>query len=272
MLKSTYRHMMPKKTCREIQGKPLIIFAPNIVKEFHQCKSVPIEILFVRLQAKSKSNMHIRRIGMFRSLLPLILSSLFIAITAIPRVPNELSDIINATQNGLPDIQLPSLPSLPGLQQDQPAENMDGNELAKEFLDLHNFARRHARLPPLVWDPKLEDYAKQYALKRKESGECSTLVHSMGPYGENLFWGRGSAWKPKDAVKKWVKEHRFYDADTNECRPGKMCGHYTQVVWRDTVGVGCAVEICPNNDTLTVCSYDPPGNYLGEKPSLHYIH
>ncbi|KAL8114065.1 hypothetical protein AgCh_021085 [Apium graveolens] len=184
----------------------------------------------------------------------------------LPQPPQDL--LPQSPQDLLPQ---PLQDLLPQQEPPQPV-NLDDNPVAKEFLHLHNLARRHARLPPFVWDPKLEEYAKQYGLKRKNSGDCSTLVHSMGPYGENLFWGKGSGWKPKDAVKRWVKEHRFYDQETNECKPGKMCGHYTQVVWRDTISVGCAVEICPNNDTLTICSYDPPGNYLGEKPMIHYIH
>lgn len=225
---------------------------------------------------------------MSHSLLPLILSSLLIATSALfPELPNPagIGIDINVTlpkidlppipkpQGGAFDINInlpqPQEPTLPQPQEPQPP-NMD--EIAKEFLDLHNFARRHARLPPFVWDVKLEEYARDYANQRANSGDCRTLVHSMGPYGENLFWGRGSNWKPKDAVKKWIKEHRFYDQDANTCRIGKVCGHYTQVVWRDTIRLGCAVAICPNDDTLTVCSYDPPGNYLGEKPSIHYDH
>jgi hypothetical protein len=30
-----------------------------------------------------------------------------------------------------------------------------------------------------------------------------------------------------------------YDYKTNRCRAG--CGHYTQVIWRDTKELGCAV-------------------------------
>ncbi|KAK1376144.1 pathogenesis-related protein PRB1-3-like [Heracleum sosnowskyi] len=240
------------------------------------------------------------RIGMSHSLLPLILSSLFITTCAIPRVPDPIGFDINVNfqtptethlQDGFPNINLPfttpEIPTVPVPQVDIPnilqtipqppqdpsiSNTDDLHTVAKEFLDLHNFARRHARLPPYIWNVTLEDYARQYANKRAEGGDCKTLVHSMGPYGENLFWGRGSSWKPRDAVRKWIKEHRYYDSNANECKYGKVCGHYTQVVWRDSIRLGCAVAICPNNDTFTVCSYDPPGNYLGEKPAIHYDH
>lgn len=48
--------------------------------------------------------------------------------------------------------------------------------------------------------------------------------------------------------------------------PGKMCGHYTQIVWRDSVRLGCASVNCLNGGMYAICSYDPPGNYIGESP------
>ena len=44
-----------------------------------------------------------------------------------------------------------------------------------------------------------------------------------------------------------------------------MCGHYTQIVWETTQKVGCAKIQCDGFD-LWVCNYDPPGNWVGEKP------
>ena len=44
------------------------------------------------------------------------------------------------------------------------------------------------------------------------------------------------------------------------------CGHYTQVIWRNTQRVGCGVAVCPNGAEIWTCNYDPPGNYLGQNP------
>ena len=44
-------------------------------------------------------------------------------------------------------------------------------------------------------------------------------------------------------------------------------GHYTQIVWRDTLQVGCARGNCPNitfGNTI-VCNYGPGGN-IGDDP------
>jgi pathogenesis-related protein 1 len=76
-----------------------------------------------------------------------------------------------------------------------------------------------------------------------------------------------------DAVASWVAESKDYDHSHNRCAKGKVCGHYTQVVWRHTRRVGCAVASCTggspfraNDWTLVVCNYDPPGNVVGERP------
>ncbi|RVW39746.1 Pathogenesis-related protein 1B [Vitis vinifera] len=67
-------------------------------------------------------------------------------------------------------------------------------------------------------------------------------------------------------VESWAKEHKYYNKDTNQCTQGQMCGHYTQIVWRDSVRLGCARVNCLNGGMYAICSYDPPGNYINENP------
>ncbi|KAF4359738.1 pathogenesis-related protein PR-1-like [Cannabis sativa] len=136
-----------------------------------------------------------------------------------------------------------------------------------KFLAAHGLARAKKGLMPLMWDSKLAKYAQDWALKRKSDCE---LEHSFqdGQFtlGENIFKGSGSDWTPKDAVKIWMEEENNYSYDSNSCADGKMCGHYTQIVWRNTKKVGCARVICDNKDTFMICNYDPVGNVFGEKP------
>ncbi|XP_012072779.2 pathogenesis-related protein 1-like [Jatropha curcas] len=103
-------------------------------------------------------------------------------------------------------------------------------------------------------------YAKNYANQR--IGDCS-LVHSKGSYGENIAWGSGDL-SGTEAVKLWVDEKPFYNYNSNSC--AAVCGHYIQVVWRKSVRIGCAKVRCNNGGTFITCNYDPPGNYIGERP------
>ncbi|XP_022769736.1 pathogenesis-related protein 1A [Durio zibethinus] len=170
-------------------------------------------------------------------------------------------------------LTFPILPNLnplrkPNFQQPQPETPLPPAPQSpqsehQQFLTAHNEARAQEGEPLFVWNETLASYARAWANKRSE--DC-LMIHSFGHYGENIFWGGRDHWSPLDVVKLWVQEHRFYDRKTNACLPGKLCGHYTQVVWRDTVRLGCARTKCSNGGVFVICSYDPPGNYVNENP------
>ncbi|KDP35899.1 hypothetical protein JCGZ_09871 [Jatropha curcas] len=123
-------------------------------------------------------------------------------------------------------------------------------------------ARAAVGLGPVTWDNKVATYAKNYTNQR--ISDCS-LVHSNGPYRENIAWGSGDL-SVTEAIKLWVDEKPLYNYNSNSCAAGKMCGHYTQVVWRKSVRIGCEEVRCNNGGTFITCNYDPPGNYIGEHP------
>ncbi|PON55149.1 Cysteine-rich secretory protein, allergen V5/Tpx-1-related [Parasponia andersonii] len=133
----------------------------------------------------------------------------------------------------------------------------------QDYVNAHNSARAQVGVGPLRWDNTVASYARQYANKR--IGDCR-LVHSGGSYGENIAWGSGDL-SGVNAVRLWVAEKKDYDYNSNSCAAGKVCGHYTQVVWRNSVRLGCAKVRCNNNKgTFIVCNYDPPGNFNGQRP------
>ncbi|XP_020234039.1 pathogenesis-related protein 1-like [Cajanus cajan] len=134
-----------------------------------------------------------------------------------------------------------------------------------DYVNAHNAARAQVGVPNLAWDDTVAAYAQKYANQRK--GDCQ-LVHSNandGKYGENIAMSTGDL-SGTDSVKLWVDEKAYYDYDSDSCADGQMCGHYTQVVWRDSVRVGCAKVRCDNGGTFVTCNYSPPGNYVGQKP------
>ena len=131
----------------------------------------------------------------------------------------------------------------------------------QDYLSVHNAARAEVGVPPLKWDENVAAYAQNYANQR--IGDCN-LVHSGGPYGENIAWGSTDL-SGTDAVNMWVSEKPNYDYTLNSCVGGE-CLHYNQVVWRNSVRIGCAKVRCNNGGTFIGCNYDPPGNYIGERP------
>ena len=133
----------------------------------------------------------------------------------------------------------------------------------QDYLQAHNAARSAVGVGPMTWSSTLAAYALNYANQRL--GDCR-LVHSGGPYGENLFWGSGREWTARDAVESWVSERRHYHYPTNSCAAGQVCGHYTQVVWRSSVQLGCARVRCNNGAIFIICSYNPRGNIVGRPP------
>ncbi|ERN11714.1 hypothetical protein AMTR_s00022p00231670 [Amborella trichopoda] len=136
------------------------------------------------------------------------------------------------------------------------------NQMIQQFLEVQNQARKEVDIPPLKWDPKLATYARAYSNQRR--GDCN-LVHSSGPFGENIFWGQGNKWSVRDAVAQWVQEGVNYHHESNLCS-SQDCTHYTQIVWRTTKNVGCAKVICNSGDTFITCEYYPHGNYVGARP------
>ncbi|CAJ1968416.1 unnamed protein product [Sphenostylis stenocarpa] len=138
--------------------------------------------------------------------------------------------------------------------------------LAEEFLHAHNWVRNQYQLPAFEWDEKLASYSRSYLMERYE--DC-LLVHSNSMYGENIFWGKMRYWTPSDATYYWYQEKQWYDFKTLTCAPPpKACGHFTQVVWRDSHRIGCALQNCqdPSMGMLIACEYDPAGNYENENP------
>ncbi|KAJ0582989.1 putative CAP domain-containing protein [Helianthus annuus] len=133
----------------------------------------------------------------------------------------------------------------------------------QDYLNAHNSARAQVGVGNMVWNATVAAYAQNYANQR--IGDCN-LVHSRGPYGENLAEGSGT-FTGTAAVNLWIDEKRYYDYITNTCTNGQVCGHYTQVVWRNSIQLGCARVQCTNNGWwFIICSYYPPGNYAGQAP------
>ena len=135
------------------------------------------------------------------------------------------------------------------------------SSLSRDMLAAHNGVRARVGVPPLAWSDRLAARAQDWADHLLARGQFTHRPKS--PYGENLFEIDGGTASPARVVQSWASESRNYDSRSNRC--SGVCGHYTQIVWRDTKEVGCAVARGEGRE-VWVCNYDPPGNWAGRRP------
>ncbi|MDC8012006.1 CAP domain-containing protein [Tahibacter soli] len=151
-------------------------------------------------------------------------------------------------------------------------------------LRLQNCARKTVvpaaspSLGILTWSASLASGAQTWA------NTCTWGHSGAAGLGENLYGGAVSSGFPTnvehDAITNpnnfgWADEFPFYNYAANTCASGQQCGHYTQMVWRATTQVGCALKQCTTgspfgaqfpNWTVVVCRYSPQGNFTGQRP------
>lgn len=135
------------------------------------------------------------------------------------------------------------------------------------MLAMHNAFRERHRAPALSWDSMLEADATQWAR------QCMFAHSGAAGQGENLYAISAAAPTASSmsmAVQTWYDEIKLYAFAS----PGfsAATGHATQLLWRATRRLGCAVQTCANGLNLgwgpvsqfVVCRYAPPGNVLNE--------
>lgn len=71
----------------------------------------------------------------------------------------------------------------------------------------------------------------------------NTLVHrNPQVYGENIFKATGWDITAEEIMKTWYDEEKQYKY--TDAKFSTMCGHFTQIVWKDSklLGVGAVVR------------------------------
>ncbi|MEK7702761.1 MAG: CAP domain-containing protein [Nitrospirota bacterium] len=181
---------------------------------------------------------------------------------------------------GMTDSELPPAPAkkIPLLQPDQ-----------QTLLDTHNNERallaKDYNVKPLAWSPQLVAFAQAWA---DQLLITNTFVHNSvavrsdknqtghdGIVGENLWSGWSTdpnkTFLPADMVMAWINEKSDYNYFGNFCAAevGKTCGHYTQVVWKNSTVIGCGrakKSDATGVKEVLVCNYSPAGNVQGHFP------
>ena len=136
----------------------------------------------------------------------------------------------------------------------------------------HNRERATLGIRPLKWE---QDLAADAALWAQHLTSVGYLTHSPSdpndydPQGENLWAGTAGHYSAESMVGLWIAEKDNYKPGVfpANSRTGNLedVGHYTQLMWRSTGKVGCALAQ-GRNDEFMVCRYSEGGNVIGERP------
>ncbi|KAL0577677.1 hypothetical protein V5O48_004325 [Marasmius crinis-equi] len=126
----------------------------------------------------------------------------------------------------------------------------------------HNEYRSRYGAPGLTWSDALYPDTLKYAQQCK-------FQHSNGggKYGENLAAGTGNSYGFTNGLKSWMDEASKYDYNHPGFSSGT--GHFTQVVWKSSKQVACAIANCRGGTIFQqpskyiICRYTPPGNFQG---------
>ena len=131
-------------------------------------------------------------------------------------------------------------------------------------VEMHNVERAEVGSAPLEWDDDLARSAAVYAqtLSRTDRFEHDPLNRREG---ENLWMGTRAHYKLNEMIDMWSIEKKLLPRLERWHDDVHAVGHYTQMVWKDTTRVGCAIASSPDWDYL-VCRYGPQGNFIGRSP------
>lgn len=148
-----------------------------------------------------------------------------------------------------------------------------GNILLRDVvLGMHNDERQSLGLTPLAWDSALAQDAAQYARQMAVTNrfQHSPRASRAVPSGENLWMGPRRLYGYETMIGAFLNEKRLFRRggklpDISMSGRWEDVGHYTQMIWRGTQKVGCALAEGQNYDYL-VCRYFPAGNAFGKGP------
>ncbi|KAL0478682.1 hypothetical protein AKO1_008303 [Acrasis kona] len=186
---------------------------------------------------------------------------------AKPLTANAIQSLLVTNQN------VTQAPTTAPTQSPFASVNRFTDQEKSAIVDAHNRIRASVGINELVsWNTTVEDFAVTYSSKCISGG--ALMAHNQDRYlanyvvGENIFASTGDGTLTGvDATNNWGSEKQYYNYTTNTCQSGEQCGHYTQIVWRTSVSIGCSRVICSNilYGNTVLCNYSPGGNN-GRRP------
>ncbi|KAL0895382.1 hypothetical protein ABMA27_011515 [Loxostege sticticalis] len=138
------------------------------------------------------------------------------------------------------------------------------SDFENEALEVHNEYRREHGVSPLVLSKEICKISQKWA---EELAKKDSMAYSLNQkYGESVYCGwsadPNTKIKARDCVDKWYSEINEYSFGRE---PEVLtCGHFTQIVWKDTKELGVGSAKSKSGKLYVVCNYFPPGNFSGQ--------
>lgn len=130
-------------------------------------------------------------------------------------------------------------------------------------LDKHNEYRTNHNVPVMTWDAAIATNAQAWVDSGngfKHSSRTSR-THGGEEWGENL--AIGTSLTGVESVELWYNEIEFSSPCGIVKSFASNTGHYTQVVWKSSVRLGCG-KATTGSGILWACQYGPAGNWGGQ--------
>ncbi|XP_033638122.1 Golgi-associated plant pathogenesis-related protein 1-like [Asterias rubens] len=143
-----------------------------------------------------------------------------------------------------------------------------------EVLEMHNVYRARHGVQPLVLSGTINNIAQSWAETMARIGKLEHSPKSSRPdCGENIHHSWSTAFDINavtggEAVKSFYDEIEDYDFNKPGEKPasGKVIGHFTALVWKDSKELGVGVATSKKGKwghVYICCNYTPRGNWRG---------
>jgi hypothetical protein len=90
----------------------------------------------------------------------------------------------------------------------------------------------------------------------------------LGLTSTSLGFNKNAASVDYTSIDLWLAQKSKWNCESNTCSSGS-CGSWTQIIWKDSVRIGCALSKCTTGTPLggsfttweyLLCLYNPAGN------------
>jgi len=154
-------------------------------------------------------------------------------------------------------------------------------DYASTALYGHNIHRANHSAPALTYNNQLAGYAATVAASCVFAHDLSEggggYGQNIAAYGSSDFTGFTTSLMLEVAISdQWYDSEvnyflpSYYGQPTPDMSNFEAWGHFSQIVWYSSTGVGCATQLCAANTIFdgfqsyfTVCNYEGAGNIGG---------